>query len=55
MQQRHALGLLFVVLALSFAGIALAAARAGEWVVAFAAAALGAWLATMAARGLRRR
>ena len=55
MQQRHALGLLFVVLTLSFAGIAVAAARAGEWVVAFAAAALGAWLATMAARGLRKR
>ena len=55
MQQRHALGLLFVVIALSFAGIAVAAARAGEWVVAVAAAALGGWIATLAARGLRSR
>ena len=55
MQQRYALGLLFVVIALSFAGIAVAAARAGEWVVAVAAAALGGWMATLAARGLRSR
>jgi hypothetical protein len=54
-QQRHALGLLFVVLTLAFVGIALAAARAGEWVVAGAAGVLGGWMATMAARGLRRR
>ena len=55
MQQRHALGLLFLFLAACFAGIALAAGRAGQWVIALAAAVLGAWLATMALRGLRRR
>ena len=55
MQQRHALGLLFLFLAACFAGIAVAAARAGVWVIALAAAALGTWLATMAVRGLRPR
>jgi succinate-acetate transporter protein len=54
-QQRHALGLLFLFLAVCFAGIAVAAARAGEWVIAVAGAVLGAWLATMAIRGLRPR
>jgi hypothetical protein len=54
-QQRHALGLLFAVLTLAFAGIALSAARAGEWVVGAAAAALGAWLASLAHRALRPR
>ena len=55
MQQRHALGLLFVLLAASFAGIAVAAGRAGVWVVALAAAAIGGWLASLALRALRRR
>ena len=55
MQQRHALGLLFVLLAASFAGIAVAAGRAGVWVVALAAAVLGGWLASLALRALRRR
>ena len=55
MQQRHALGLLFLFLAACFAGIAVAAARAGVWVIALAAAVLGAWMATMSLRGLRRR
>ena len=55
MQQRHALGLLFLFLAACFAGIAVAAARAGVWVIGLSAAALGAWLATMAVRGLRPR
>ncbi|HVM68967.1 MAG TPA: hypothetical protein VM204_03935 [Gaiellaceae bacterium] len=55
MQQRHALGLLFLGIALSFGLIGLAAARAGEWVIAVAATALGAWMATLALRGLRRR
>jgi hypothetical protein len=54
-QQRHALGLLFVVLALSFGGIALAAAQAGVWVISLAAGALGVWLGSFAARALRRR
>ena len=52
--QRHALGLLFAVLALSFALIAVAAGRAGQWVIAAAAAALGGWMGTMSIRLLRR-
>jgi uncharacterized membrane protein YfcA len=54
-QQRHALGLLFVLLALSFAGIAWSAGHAREWVVAAAAAALGAWLGSLAVKALRPR
>jgi hypothetical protein len=54
-QQRHALGVLFLVLAALFALIAVAAARAGEWVVGVAAAALGAWLLTTATAALRPR
>jgi hypothetical protein len=53
--QRHALGLLFLFLALGFGLIALAAGREGVWVVAFAAAALGGWMATMSIRLLKRR
>lgn len=55
LSQRHALGLLFLVLALGFAGIALAAGREGIWVIAAAAAALGGWMATMSFRLLRPR
>ena len=54
LSQRHALGLLFVVLALGFCGIALAAGRASQWVIALAAAALGGWMLTMAFRLLKR-
>jgi hypothetical protein len=54
-QQRHALGLLFLVLAASFGLIAVAAGRAGVWVVALTAAPLGVWLASMGLRALRRR
>ncbi len=54
MSQRHALGLLFLVLALGFAGIAVESARAGVWVVGVAAAALGGWMLTMSLRLLRR-
>jgi len=54
-QQRHALGLLFLLLAASFGGIAVTAGRAGVWVVALAAAVLGGWLASLALRALRRR
>ena len=50
LSQRHALGLLFLVLALGFGLIALAAGRAGVWVVALAAAALGGWMGTMSLR-----
>ena len=53
--QRHALGLLFLVLAFGFGLIALAAARAGVWPVALAAVALGGWMATMSIRLLKRR
>ena len=45
--ERHALGLLFLVLTLGFGGIALAAGQAGQWVIALAAAALGGWMLTM--------
>ena len=55
MQQRHALALLFVVLCLAFAGIAVAAARAGVWVIALAAGALGVWLGSLALKAGRRR
>ena len=53
--QRRALGLLFAVLTLAFALIAVAAADAGRWPIALAAVALGAWLGTMAMKGLGRR
>ena len=53
--QRHALGLLFLVLSLGFALIALASARAGVWPVALAAIALAGWMATMSVRLLKRR
>ena len=58
--QRRALGALFALLTLLFAGIAFTAGsaaadgRAAGWVVAIAAAVLALWLATLAARGLRR-
>jgi hypothetical protein len=55
LSQRHALGLLFFVLALGFAGIALAAGREGIWVISLAAAALAGWMVTMSFRLLRRR
>ena len=52
--QRHALGLLFLALALGFGFIALEAAQAGQWVIAAASAALGGWMVTMALRLLKR-
>ena len=51
--QRRRLGVLFVVLAALFAGIAVAAAGARVWVVALAAGALAVWLGSMALGGLR--
>jgi hypothetical protein len=54
MSQRRALGVLFLVLAVSLAGVAYAAFVADVWPVAFAAAVIAAWLGTMAARGLSR-
>jgi hypothetical protein len=50
MSQRHALGLLFLALALGFGGIALAAGRERVWIVALAAAALCGWMGTMSLR-----
>ena len=51
--QRRALGALFSLLTLLFAAIAVAAGRAGVWVVALAGAALAVWLAGMALRGFK--
>ena len=59
--QRRALGALFLVLALGFAGVAWAAgvAAAGGndrvWVVTAASAALAFWMASLALAMLRRR
>jgi len=58
MRQRRALGALFALLAVGFAGVAFAAAygaggRAVGWAIAAAAVALAVWLAQMAFRALR--
>jgi hypothetical protein len=58
LNQRRALGALFLLLALGFAGIAFAAAYGASrqgvgWAIALAALALAVWLATMAFRALR--
>ena len=54
--QRRALGALFLLLAVGFAGVAAAAiaAQAGarSWVIALAAAALALWLLGLAVRAL---
>ena len=55
LSQRHALGLLFLALAVGFAFIAVSAGRAGYWVIAVPAGALGVWMLTMSARLLRLR
>jgi len=55
LSQRHALGLLFLVLSLGFGFIAFACVRAEQWVIAVASAALGGWMATMSAKLLRSR
>ena len=56
--QRPALGALFSLLAIAFAGVAFAAGNGaggevGRWIIAFAAAALAVWLASMAFRAFR--
>ena len=58
MKQRRALGALFFLLAVAFAGVAFAAFYGARdegvgWAIAFAAAALAVWLATMSYRALR--
>ena len=50
--QRLALGALFLVLFLFFAGIAAAALDAGVWVIALAAGVIALWLSTLAGRAL---
>jgi hypothetical protein len=55
--QRRALGALFLVLAIFFAGIAFTAFASEDravWVIGGAAAGLGLWLLSLAARNLRR-
>ena len=55
--QRRALGVLFLTLALVFAGIAYAAGVASVWPVAVPAAVIALWIATLAVsafRGARR-
>jgi formate hydrogenlyase subunit 3/multisubunit Na+/H+ antiporter MnhD subunit len=51
--QRRALGALFLVLAIAFAGIAFAAGTAEEWLILAGAAAIALWLGGLALRGLR--
>ena len=58
MRQKPALGALFTLLAVAFAGVAFEAVRGasgdlGRWVIGVAAAALAVWLATMAVRAFR--
>ena len=58
MNQRRALGALFFLLAIGFAGLAYGAATGARheaigWAIAVAAAALAVWLASMAFRALR--
>ena len=56
--QRTALGTLFLLLAVAFAGIAYAAVQAatgGAWVIGVAAAVLALWLGSLAVRALMRR
>jgi hypothetical protein len=57
-KQRRALGALFLLLAVGFAGVAFAAAygagsEAAGWTIVLASAALSVWLATMAFRALK--
>jgi hypothetical protein len=57
-KQRRALGALFALLSIGFAGIAFAAAYGARhemagWAIVLAAVALAVWLASMAIRALR--
>jgi hypothetical protein len=54
-RKRPALGALFILLTVLFAGIAYSAARAGSaaWIVAGAAALLAVWMGELAFRALR--
>jgi len=48
------LAVLFSLITLAFAGIAVGSATAGRWVIAFAAAALAVWMGTFAWAALSR-
>jgi len=48
------LAVLFGLITLSFAGIAVASGLAGRWAIAAAAAALAAWMATLVWSAVRR-
>jgi hypothetical protein len=48
------LAALFLLITLSFAGIAAWTASAGRWVIAVAAAALAAWMGTLAWAAIRK-
>jgi hypothetical protein len=52
--QRRALGALFLLLAVMFAGVAWAAGVAHVWVIAVAAGALALWMAQLTWQMLRR-
>jgi hypothetical protein len=57
-KQRPALGALFSLLAIAFAGVAFAAGNgaggeAGRWIIALTAAVLAVWLGSMAFRAFR--
>lgn len=45
--------MLFALLAAGFAGLAVWAALAGQWIVAVAAGAVGAWFVELSVRSLR--
>ena len=51
--QRTALGVLFLLLAAMFAGIAVAALGARVWVIGIAGAVLAVWLGSLALRAWR--
>ena len=53
--QRSALGALFLVLGLAFAGFAATAASAHQWVIAAAAAVLAGWMGSLTWQMLRPR
>jgi uncharacterized membrane protein len=51
--KRRSLGVLFVVLTVSFLAVTAYAAAGGAWIVAVCAGALGAWMAELSFRALR--
>jgi hypothetical protein len=50
---RRALGALFLLLACAFAGIAVAAGTAEEWIIVGASGAIAVWFGGLALRALR--